>query len=114
MTSSSAKKLVVVGAGPGGYEAALTGAKAGLDVTLLERGKLGGTCLNWGCVPTKHLLATTLAVDALAAQSRQKLVSGSVTPDLAAIQAKKKKLLSATHSAMWPPARKRKTCPSMP
>jgi dihydrolipoamide dehydrogenase len=100
MTSSGAKRLVIVGAGPGGYEAALTGVACGLAVTLVERGKLGGTCLNWGCIPTKHLLATTLAVDALETQARQKLVSGTVTPDLAAIQAKKKKLLAATHTAM--------------
>jgi len=107
MTSNPGKRLVVVGAGPGGYEAALTGQAAGLDVTLVERGKLGGTCLNWGCIPTKHLLATTLAVEALAAQARQKLASGSVTPDLAAIQAKKKKLLAATHSAMAATLKKR-------
>lgn len=95
-----AKRLVVVGSGPGGYEAALVGAASGLAVTLVERGKLGGVCLNWGCIPTKHLLATTLAVDALEAQARQKLAAGSVAPDLAAIQAKKKKLLAATQSAM--------------
>ncbi|WP_300162568.1 FAD-dependent oxidoreductase [Solidesulfovibrio sp.] len=95
-----AKRLVVVGAGPGGYDAALAGAAAGLAVTLVERGKLGGTCLNWGCIPTKHLLAATLAVDALEAQAKQKLASGEVTVALAAVQAKKKKLLSATQSAM--------------
>jgi dihydrolipoamide dehydrogenase len=100
MTSSPAKRLVVVGSGPGGYEAALVGAASGLLVTLVERGKLGGVCLNWGCIPTKHLLATTLAVDALSAQAKQKLASGTVVPDLAAIQAKKKKLLAATQSAM--------------
>ncbi len=100
MTSPEAKKLLVVGGGPGGYDAALAGAALGLSVTLVERGKLGGTCLNWGCVPTKHLLATTLAVEALSAQARQKLASGTVAPDLAAIQAKKKKLLAATQSAM--------------
>ncbi len=100
MTSSAAKRLVVVGAGPGGYDAALAGAAAGLAVTLVERGKLGGTCLNWGCIPTKHLLAATLAVDALEAQAKQKLASGEITVDLAAVQAKKKKLLSATQSAM--------------
>lgn len=98
--TSKQKRLIAVGAGPGGYEAALAGAAAGLDVTLVERGKLGGTCLNWGCIPTKHLLATTLAVDILEAQAKYKLVAGSVTPDLAAIQAKKKKLLNATHTAM--------------
>ncbi|MFP5259911.1 MAG: dihydrolipoyl dehydrogenase family protein [Acidobacteriota bacterium] len=100
MTSNPAKRLVVVGAGPGGFEAALAGAAAGLDVTLVERGKLGGTCLNWGCIPTKHLLAATLPVEGLAAQAKQKLASGAVTVDLAAVQAKKKKLLAATHSAM--------------
>lgn len=100
MTSSPAKRLVVVGAGPGGYDAALAGAAAGLAVTLVERGKLGGTCLNWGCIPTKHLLAATLAVEALEAQAKQKLASGAVTVDLAAVQAKKKKLQAATHAAM--------------
>jgi dihydrolipoamide dehydrogenase len=100
MTSSSAKKLVVVGAGPGGYEAALAGAAAGLAVTLVERGKLGGTCLNWGCIPTKHLLGATAALHELAAQSRQKLLAGEITADLAAIQTKKKRLIAATQSAM--------------
>ncbi len=100
MTSSTPKKLVVVGAGPGGYEAALTGAKAGLDVTLGERGKLGGTCLNWGCIPTKHLLAATSPVHALEAQAKQKLVAGEVKPDLAAIQQKKRRLIAATQKAM--------------
>jgi len=100
MTSSTPKRLVVIGAGPGGYEAALTGAKAGLDVTLVERGKLGGTCLNWGCIPTKHLLAATSPVHALEAQAKQKLVAGEVKPDLAAIQQKKRRLIVATQKAM--------------
>jgi dihydrolipoamide dehydrogenase len=99
-TDSTDKRLVVVGAGPGGFDAALAGAAAGLAVTLVERGKLGGTCLNWGCIPTKHLLATTLPVAALADQARYKLATGEVHPDLAAIQAKKRKFLAATHTAM--------------
>lgn len=45
--------LVIIGAGPGGYAAALRGAALGLKVTLLEADKVGGTCLNWGCIPTK-------------------------------------------------------------
>ena len=100
MTSNTDKRLVVVGAGPGGFDAALAGAAAGLAVTLVERGKLGGTCLNWGCIPTKHLLATTLPVAALADQARYKLATGEVHPDLAAIQAKKRKFLAATRTAM--------------
>ena len=50
--------LVVIGGGPAGYAAALYGAGAGLDVGLIERHKLGGTCLNVGCIPAKELLET--------------------------------------------------------
>ncbi len=45
--------LVVIGAGPGGYEAAISAAKEGLNTVIIEKEKLGGTCLNWGCIPTK-------------------------------------------------------------
>jgi len=48
--------LVVVGGGPGGYASALYGASAGLSVALVEQGKLGGTCLQRGCIPAKALL----------------------------------------------------------
>lgn len=52
-------KVVVIGAGPGGYEAAIYAAKRGCEVILIEKEKLGGTCLNKGCIPTKALLAVT-------------------------------------------------------
>ena len=48
--------LVVIGAGPGGYVAAIRGAQLGLKVAVVEREHLGGICLNWGCIPTKALL----------------------------------------------------------
>ena len=48
--------LTVIGAGPGGYEAALEAAKLGLRTALIEKDSLGGTCLNRGCIPTKTLL----------------------------------------------------------
>ena len=47
---------IIIGAGPGGYETALYAAKKGLNVTLIEKEALGGTCLNKGCIPTKTLL----------------------------------------------------------
>ena len=50
--------LVVIGGGPGGYSAALYGASAGLNVALVERDALGGTCLNRGCIPAKAFLET--------------------------------------------------------
>lgn len=49
------KKIVIIGGGPGGYTAAIKGAKLGAEVTLIENDKLGGTCLNYGCIPTKTL-----------------------------------------------------------
>ncbi|MCH1488859.1 MAG: dihydrolipoyl dehydrogenase [Ilumatobacteraceae bacterium] len=50
--------LVVIGGGPGGYSAALYAASAGLSVALVEKDKLGGTCLNRGCIPAKAFLET--------------------------------------------------------
>jgi dihydrolipoamide dehydrogenase len=51
------QRVVVLGGGPAGDVAALRGAQLGADVVLIERAELGGTCLNWGCIPTKSLLA---------------------------------------------------------
>ena len=50
--------LIVLGSGPGGYPAAIRAAQMGMRVALVEREALGGTCLNWGCIPTKTLLAS--------------------------------------------------------
>ena len=51
------QRVVVLGGGPAGDVAALRAAQLGADVMLIERAELGGTCLNWGCIPTKSLLA---------------------------------------------------------
>ena len=52
-------KVAVIGGGPGGYVAALRAAMLGAEVTVIEKNKLGGTCLNVGCIPTKALLASS-------------------------------------------------------
>ncbi len=51
--------MIVIGAGPGGYVAAIRGAQLGLNVAVIERENLGGICLNWGCIPTKALLRSS-------------------------------------------------------
>jgi dihydrolipoamide dehydrogenase len=51
--------LIVIGAGPGGYVAAIRGAQLGMKVCIIERENLGGICLNWGCIPTKALLRSS-------------------------------------------------------
>lgn len=50
------KRVIVIGAGPGGYVAAIRAAQLGAAVTVIEKGSVGGTCLNVGCIPTKVLL----------------------------------------------------------
>ena len=50
--------VVIIGGGPGGYAAALYGAAAGLNIAIVERDKVGGTCLHRGCVPAKEFLET--------------------------------------------------------
>lgn len=56
MTQSKHYDLIVIGSGPGGYVGAIRAAQLGLKVACVERNKLGGVCLNWGCIPTKALL----------------------------------------------------------
>lgn len=57
--------VVIIGAGPGGYVAAIRAAQLGLRVGLVERDKLGGVCLNWGCIPTKALLRNAEVISLL-------------------------------------------------
>ena len=51
--------MIVIGAGPGGYVAAIRGAQLGLNVAIVEREHMGGICLNWGCIPTKAMLRSS-------------------------------------------------------
>ena len=48
--------IIILGSGPGGYVAAIRAAQLGYSTAIVEREKLGGICLNWGCIPTKALL----------------------------------------------------------
>ena len=61
-TTPHALRLIVIGGGPGGYTAALRAAQLGAEVTLVEKGQIGGTCLNRGCIPTKALLSSVEAL----------------------------------------------------
>jgi dihydrolipoamide dehydrogenase len=70
MATLRAYDLAVVGSGPGGYAAALSGARRGLRVCLIEREQLGGVCLNIGCIPTKALLSVARFIRRLE-QARQ-------------------------------------------
>ena len=58
-------KLVIIGAGPGGYTAAIRASQLGASVTLIERAQAGGTCLNWGCIPSKIMRRAADIADAV-------------------------------------------------
>ena len=58
-------KIIIIGAGPGGYETALLAARRGVEVVLIESGHVGGTCLNEGCIPTKAFCRNAEVIDTL-------------------------------------------------
>ncbi len=58
-------KLIIIGAGPGGYETAVLAAKRGVETVIIEAGPVGGTCLNEGCIPTKSFCKNAEVVDGL-------------------------------------------------
>ncbi len=75
--------IIVIGAGPGGYVAAIKAAQCGKKVALIERDALGGVCLNWGCIPTKALLKSAqVFAYCKAAASYGVQIDGAVTPDM--------------------------------
>ncbi len=85
--------LVVIGAGPGGYEAAIEGAKKGMKVALVENRELGGTCLNRGCIPTKTILHTADLYHELQAGPSIGLAVSGAEVDMNAVQIRKGEVL---------------------
>ena len=83
--------LIVIGGGPGGYTAAIRASQLGKKVLLVERERMGGTCLNWGCIPTKALLHTADQLHGAAALSDLGLKVDTKKLDIAAIVAKSRK-----------------------
>lgn len=81
--------IIVIGSGPGGYVAAVRAAKAGKSVAIVERDDAGGTCLNWGCIPTKALLKSAQVYNHCSHAANYGIgVAGEVKPDMAKIVAR--------------------------
>ena len=88
-------KLTIIGAGPGGYVAAIRAAQKGAAVTVVEGAEVGGTCLNWGCIPTKTLIASAEALERTRNAADFGIqVSGEVGYNLAKIRERKDKIVS--------------------
>ncbi len=81
--------VIVIGAGPGGYVAAIRAAQRGAKVALVERELVGGTCLNWGCIPSKTLIASAEALQVLQHASEFGLVAEQVSVDWKAVTARR-------------------------
>ena len=82
-------RIVVLGGGPGGYSAAFEAARLGVEVTLVEKERLGGTCLNWGCIPTKTILRSAHIVADTRNAAEFGLNAQIATVDLDALRARK-------------------------
>jgi len=82
-------RIAVLGGGPGGYSAAFEAARLGADVTLVERERLGGTCLNWGCIPTKTILRSAHICHDTRHAADYGLIATPATVDVAALRVRK-------------------------
>lgn len=92
--------LIVLGGGTGGYSAALRASGLGLSVALVERDKVGGTCLHRGCIPTKALLHSAEVFDTIRDASRFGVSAGEPTFDWTGVQGHKQKVVDKMHKGL--------------
>lgn len=86
-------EVVVIGGGPGGYPAAIAAARRGAKTALVEAGPLGGTCLNWGCIPTKTLIAGAELVEQIRHAEALGIRVGDIAPDYGAMVDRKDRVV---------------------
>jgi dihydrolipoamide dehydrogenase len=92
--------VVVIGGGPGGYAAALYGAAAGLNVAIVERDKVGGTCLHRGCVPAKEFLETAHVRRIVEHGADFGVTAKDVSVDFAVSQARKNEIVDRLYKGL--------------
>ena len=85
--------VVIIGGGPGGYAAALYGASAGLNIAVVEKHKVGGTCLHVGCIPAKELLETAAVRRAIESAGAFGLTTDEPKLDFSVTQARKQEVI---------------------
>ncbi len=92
--------VVVIGGGPGGYAAALYGASAGLNIAVVERDKVGGTCLHRGCVPAKEFLETAHVRQTLEHAGAFGFSTKEITTDFAVSQSRKNEIVERLYKGL--------------
>ena len=73
--------VVVIGAGPGGYVAAIRAAQLGMSTAIIEDDNLGGVCLNWGCIPSKSLLRNAEVLELVKSADEYGISVGEISYD---------------------------------
>ena len=91
--SDAAHDVIVIGGGPGGYAAALYGASAGLDTAVVEKHKVGGTCLHVGCIPAKELLEAAAVYRTVAGAAAFGVGAGQPSLDWSAVLDRKQQVI---------------------
>lgn len=92
--------MIVIGAGPGGYVAAIRGAQHGQNVCIVEREHLGGICLNWGCIPTKALLRSSEVFHLMHRAAEFGLKADNISYDLDAVVKRSRKVAGQLSSGI--------------
>jgi len=87
-------RVIIVGAGPAGYVAAIRAAQLGAQVSLIEEAQVGGTCLNRGCIPTKSLLASTETLSLIRRAKRLGIEVDGIKPDFTCMMERKNEVVS--------------------
>jgi dihydrolipoamide dehydrogenase len=96
------KKICIIGSGPGGYVAAIRAAQLGAEVTVVEQDKIGGTCLNWGCIPSKIMIKTAKMLENFRRAEEFGIRSmGSVMPDLLKLMDRKEKVINSQADGIY-------------
>ena len=98
--SGTSFDVVVLGAGSGGYACALRASQLGMSVALVERDKLGGTCLHYGCIPTKALLHAGEVADAVRGSAEFGVESQLLGVDLAAVNTYKDGVVASLYRGL--------------
>jgi dihydrolipoamide dehydrogenase len=89
-------QIVILGAGPGGYIAAIRAAQLGAEVTVIEKENVGGTCLNWGCIPSKVMITTAELLEKFhRAQEFGIAAEGTFRPDMEKLMARKNAVIQS-------------------
>jgi dihydrolipoamide dehydrogenase len=105
---SNSFDMIVIGAGPGGYVAAIRGAQLGLRVAIVEREHLGGICLNWGCIPTKAMLRSAEVFHLMRRAKEFGLEAKSIGYDLDAVVKRSRGIAKQLNSGVGHLLRKNK------